>query len=141
MKAIARGHWGPAGVAIAIGLLLLVFLVVPVVKVVYVAGPYRGRDAWEVEQNIRRAEALALEAWRLGVAAICPHANTRYFQGAAADEVWLTGDLAILDRCDAVLLTEDWERSSGTRAEVEHARRRGLPVFATLADLAAWLAA
>lgn len=37
MNAIARGHWGPAGVAIVIGLLLLVFLVVPVVKVVYVA--------------------------------------------------------------------------------------------------------
>jgi iron(III) transport system permease protein len=37
LNAIARGHWGPAGVALAIGLLLLVFLVVPVAKVVYVA--------------------------------------------------------------------------------------------------------
>jgi len=31
----------------------------------------------------RRAEELALRVWRLGcVAVICPHTNTRFFQGA-----------------------------------------------------------
>lgn len=108
-------------------------------KVVYVAGPFRGPTSWEIEENIRRAERLALDVWRLGAACICPHTNTRFFQGAANDEVWLRGDLAILEKCDAVMLTPDWERSSGATAEVAHAKARGIPVFATLGELARWV--
>jgi nucleoside 2-deoxyribosyltransferase len=106
-------------------------------KVVYIAGPFRGANAWEIEQNIRRAEELALEAWRSGFAVICPHTNTRFFQGAAEDRIWLDGDLEILRRCDAVLLTADWERSSGARAEVDVARALGIPVFCALGELVA----
>lgn len=108
-------------------------------KVVYVAGPFRGANSWEMEQNIRRAEALALEAWRLGAAVICPHANTRFFQGAAPDSVWLDGDLAILGRCDAILMTPDWRRSAGARAERDYAMISGIPIFYGLDVLRAWL--
>ncbi len=73
--------------------------------------------------------------WRLGVAAICPHTNTRHFQGAAPDDLWLAGDLAILLRCDALITTPSWERSTGARAEVDVARQHGIPVFHTLAAL------
>ena len=104
-------------------------------KVVYVAGPFRGKDAWEVEQNIRRAEALALEVWRLGCAAICPHANTRFFDRALPDETFLKGDLEILRRCDAMILTEDWERSSGARAERQYAIDHNILVFYKIQDL------
>lgn len=110
-------------------------------KVIYVAGPFRGPSAWEIECNIRRAETLALEVWRLGAAALCPHTNTRFFQNAAPDSVWLEGDLELLRRCDAVILTEDWVRSSGARAEVEFADKLGLPVFHTLKQLKDLLAA
>lgn len=106
---------------------------------IYIAGPFRGPNAWEIEENIRRAERLALEVWRLGCACICPHTNTRFFQGAAPDEVWLAGDLELLARCDAILLTADWERSSGARAEVDFARKRGMPVFLSVSNLAHWL--
>lgn len=109
-------------------------------KVVYVAGPFRGPNSWEIEENIRRAERLALEVWRLGAACVCPHTNTRFFQGAADDAVWLDGDLAILGKCDAVLMTPDWERSTGARAEKVHAEQHGVRVFYALADLAVWLA-
>ena len=37
LEATARGQWGPAAVGLMIGLFLLVFLVVPVVNVIYVA--------------------------------------------------------------------------------------------------------
>ncbi|OFV81968.1 MAG: hypothetical protein A2Y78_00085 [Acidobacteria bacterium RBG_13_68_16] len=97
--------------------------------VVYIAGPFRGPNSWEIESNIRRAETLALEVWRAGAAVLCPHTNTRYFQGAAPDEVWLDGDLEMLRRCDAVLLTADWQRSSGARAERAEAIRVGIPVY------------
>ena len=104
-------------------------------KVVYIAGPFRGPNAWEIEQNIRRAEQLALDAWRAGFAVICPHTNTRFFQGAASDSVWLDGDIEIMRRCDAVLLTPDWEKSSGARKEVDVARAEEIPVFTSLEEL------
>lgn len=108
-------------------------------KVIYIGGPYRAASAWDIEENIRRAERLALEVWRSGAAAICPHTNTRFFQNAAPDDVWLAGDLEILLRCDAMLLTPDWYRSTGCREEKRVADERGLPVFKDLAQLRAWL--
>lgn len=108
-------------------------------KLVYVAGPFRGPNAWEIEQNIRRAESLALEVWRLGAAVICPHTNTRFFQGAADDKIWLEGDLEMLRRCDVVMLTPDWRRSSGAQAEVKEALEREIPVFEGLTGLSLWL--
>lgn len=108
-------------------------------KLIYVAGPFRGANSWEVENNIRRAETLSLEVWKLGAAAICPHTNTRFFNGAAPDEVWLSGTLEMLRRCDAVILTDDWKRSSGACAEVAEAFKRGIPMFTKLSDLHEWL--
>jgi nucleoside 2-deoxyribosyltransferase len=109
-------------------------------RVVYIAGPFRGPNYWEQEQNIRRAETLAHDVWLLGAAALCPHANTRFYQGSAPDRVWLDGDIALMARCDAVLMTPDWERSTGARAEHEYARTHGIPVFYDLDSLRRWLA-
>ena len=105
-------------------------------KIAYVAGPFRAENAWEIEQNIRRAEEVSLEVWRMpGWCAICPHTNTRFFQGAAPDDVWLKGDLEILHRCDAVVLTEGWRASSGTRAEVKAAVAHDIPVYESYVHL------
>lgn len=111
------------------------------IKVVYIAGPFRASNAWEVEQNIRRAEALALEVWRLGAAAICPHANTRFFDGAAANKIWLTGDLEILRRCDAVVMVMGWHESSGATQERKLAQKLNLPIFyeGCLDELETWI--
>lgn len=99
-------------------------------KVIYIAGPFRGATPWAVEQNVRRAEGLALEVWRLpGFAASCPHTNTRYFDGAAPDQAFLDGTLEMLRRCDGVLLTENWKDSKGACSEVREAVRQGIPVF------------
>jgi len=99
-------------------------------KLAYIAGPFRGKNSWEIECNIRRAEALSLEVWNVpGWCAICPHTNTRFFSGAAPDEVWLEGDLEILRRCDAVVLTPGWWRSAGARGEVREAIIRQIPVY------------
>lgn len=105
--------------------------------VVYVAGPFRGPSSWAIEQNIRRAETLALQVWRRGAAALCPHTNTRFFHGAADDRVWLDGDLELLSRCDAILMTDNWQQSDGARKEHEFAKARGIPVCYTLDDVEA----
>jgi hypothetical protein len=107
-------------------------------KVVYIAGPYRAPSEYEVVQNIRRAEALALEVWRAGAAAICPHMNTALWGGAADDSVWLRGDLEILRRCDAMVCAPNWRQSKGACGEVALARELGLPVFETIVSFESW---
>lgn len=96
-------------------------------KVVYIAGPFRAPNAWEREQNIRHAERLALHCWAMGFAVICPHTNTRFFDGVLPDRVWLEGDLELLRRCDVVYALPDWKRSTGTTKEIEEAERVGIP--------------
>ena len=103
-------------------------------RLVYIAGPYRGPNTWAIEQNIRRAEDVAAQVWRAGLAAMCPHANSRHMDGITTDENFLAGTLEMLRRCDAVLLVEGWERSSGSRAEVQEAMRLGLPVMYAWGD-------
>ncbi len=75
----------------------------------------------------------------LGAYPIIPHSNTSHFDGLATDTFWLEGTLQLLRRCDAVLMAEDWERSSGSRAERIEALRLSIPVFYTLESLHSWL--
>ena len=75
-----------------------------------------------------------------GAVAICPHCNTANFQGALADNVWLRGDLELVSRSDALLLTPDWQRSSGTKDEVRFARDvAGIPVLYSVLEMKHWL--
>lgn len=99
------------------------------VAVVFIAGPYRGATPWDVEQNVRRAEALALRVAGAGAMPLCPHANTRFFDKQLTDEFWLAGIQELLRRCDAVALVDGWERSAGARAEVALAEGLGIPVL------------
>jgi nucleoside 2-deoxyribosyltransferase len=101
-----------------------------VIRLVYIAGPFRAPTPWQVEQNIRDAEAISVAVARMpGLFPVCPHTMGRFLSGAAPDKVWLEGDLEMLRRCDAVLLVPRWYRSSGTRAELVEAHRLGIPVF------------
>jgi hypothetical protein len=113
---------------------------------VYVAGPFRSvssyvpgqQDAFGIHGNIYEAMKVALEVWRNGMAALCPHGNTHCFQNSAPDDVWLIGDLALMLGCQAVLMMPTWKRSSGARAEHEFALQQGLPVFYDIKSLVAW---
>lgn len=104
-------------------------------SVIFIAGPFRADSAWGIEQNIRRAEEAALTVWLSGHVALCPHTNTRFFQGAAPDSVWLAGDLELLMRCDVVLLIRGWQNSEGAIAEKQKAESVGIPVYERLEDL------
>lgn len=104
----------------------------------YVAGPYRAASEWQLQRNIYEAEAVALALWRAGIPNVCPHKNTAHFGGACDDGVFLAGDLVIMRRCDAVVVTRRWEESAGAIAEVAEARRLELPVFLTVGDAVVW---
>lgn len=109
--------------------------------VVFIAGPFRADTGWAVEENIRRAERVALQVWKAGAAALCPHTNSRFFHGEGHDQLWLDGYLAILQRCDAVLLLPNWRESSGARAEHDAAIRAGIPIFHDIRDVTEWIEA
>ena len=100
--------------------------------VVYIAGPFRGDSAWKIEKNIRVAEEASLEIWRNGHVALCPHLNTRFFQGELPDDVWLRGDLELLRRCDVVYMVGDWQKSTGAKEERQFALANNVPVSETL---------
>jgi hypothetical protein len=114
-------------------------------KVVYVAGPYRDpRGEYWVGKNIELAGEYALEVWRRGAVAICPHKNSAFFGGALhpmGEEVWLEGDLELLKRSDAIFMVPGWEGSYGALEELEFAKRLGMTALFSIEQLDAWLKA
>ena len=98
-------------------------------KIAYIAGPFTGRTAWDVEQHVRKAEEVALKVAQYGVMPLCPHTNTRFFHGQCTEEFWYEGTLALLEKCDVMVLVEGWEHSTGAQAESKRARELGIPVI------------
>lgn len=109
--------------------------------VLFLSGPFRGANAWETEQNVRKAEEVSLKIWSYKIACFCPHTNTRFFTVALGpdDEIFLRGDLEILRRCDVVFVLPGWENSVGAIKEVEEAKAIEIPVLSTYLQLADWL--
>jgi hypothetical protein len=110
-------------------------------KVVYVSGAYRAPTPRGIVENIRKAEALAIEVWQSGAACICPHLNTALLDGTCPDDVWLKGDLAIIRKCDAMIMMDGWIGSIGAQAEKILAEELKIPVFHALYQLQNWLEA
>lgn len=98
-------------------------------RIAYLAGPYRAASPFEIGQNIGRARAVAVWLWRNGYVALCPHLNSAFMDGAAEDRVFLDGDIAMMRRCDLVVLVPGWERSRGTLDEIAVAEAAGIPVY------------
>lgn len=98
----------------------------------YVAGPYRAPTKEGVDLNISAAKHVAALACRKGYAPLCPHMNTAHMDHIVpdlGDEFWLAITMEMMRKCAAVVLVPGWSRSSGTLAEIEEAKRLGIPVF------------
>lgn len=98
-------------------------------KVIYIAGRFRGRDGWEVRCNIHAAESAARRVVALGAMPLTPHSIGGNMAGTASDAFWLRGTLELMKRCDAVLVLPGYEISEGTKGEIAEARLRSIPVF------------
>lgn len=106
--------------------------------IVYVGGHFRASTAWNIEQNVRRAEELAYTLWGIGFVVICPHTNTRFMDKFLPDKEILEGYLAIIPRCDVMIVLPFWRGSPGTCKEVETARQLNMPVFENVHELVRW---
>ena len=97
--------------------------------VIYVAGPLHADNGPAIERNIKRASDAALEIWRLGAAALCPHTNSGVFHGRLPEKEFVAGSLDLLRRCDAIYFCEGWEKSPGSLGEMEEAKRLKMAIL------------
>lgn len=113
-------------------------------KVVYVIGPYRSRNPWEVLQNVQRAEQLGAEVVKLGAMPIITQKITEGINCLADDDFWTEGTKELLRRSDAAITVEaigySWRDSIGSVGEVkEMGDVLVRPVFHELNHLRLWL--
>ena len=94
-----------------------------VLKVIYIAGPFRASTHWGVVQNVRRAEVWGLEVAKAGHMPLIPHANTPHFHGLGSEDFWIEGTAELLRRCDGIIAIPWSKDSSGTRGELAEASR------------------
>ena len=101
-------------------------------KLIYVAGPYRGATPDRVRMHIESAKMTGLLMAEKGWYPVIPHANTDQFERlepTIPDAFYLDGTLEMMRRCDAVVLCPGHERSSGTQGEIVEAKRLGMHIF------------
>ena len=109
-------------------------------KKIYIAGPFRGPDAWAINCNVHVAESLIPLIGKAGHIPMCVHSMYRNMQGALPDEFWLKATMEIMEMCDAVFMCEGWRNSVGSVCERDRAIELGMPVFETLGELFEWMA-
>lgn len=97
------------------------------IPLIYVAGPFAGATNYEIQQNVARAEAIALHIAQVGGLGVCVHSMNRNFFGQRDEDWWLEAVLTLLSRCDGIVMTPDWERSKGARIEWQWALDHKLP--------------
>lgn len=105
---------------------------------IYVAGPYRAATRDDIARNIDAARVIGISAASIGWFPVIPHANTAHMEldlPDLGDEFWLRGTLAMMERCDAVVLVPGWQNSAGTLGEIARADELRIPIFRTLDTL------
>ena len=98
-------------------------------KVCYIAGAFRGKNAWEIHQNVLDAEQKALELIGQGYAIICPHKMTENMQGYYQDQHYLDMCLELVKRCDCIYMMNGWQNSEGSCEELTCAKEHNLEVI------------
>jgi len=107
---------------------------------VYVAGPYRGKDAMahdysvyhNIQHHITEAHRWATMLVNDGIYYFCPHLNSYHMEVVAPNvdpQFWYYLDFAILAHAWAILLIPGWRDSSGSKAEKAFALERKIRVY------------
>jgi len=109
---------------------------IPNTRLLFISGPYHGATPWDREVNIYNAKALGVRVIKeTNMFPIIPQANTACFDGLAPDARFLAGTLALMLRCDGVLMMPDWKKSKGARAEERMAQHMGILIAYTFEEI------
>lgn len=104
-------------------------------KIAYVAGKYTGKTWSEIEDNIKKAEALSIKLIQKGWAVITPHKNTAHYEiyeevAGLTYKDWIEISLALLAKCDAMFIVKNnWRDSSGTDGEILFCSKNNIPIY------------
>ncbi len=98
-------------------------------KIIYVAGAYKADTLDGVWDNVQHSRREAVKLWYQGWAVISPHMNTAFMDRVDSRQMFLEGDLEILERCDAIYMLNNWDSSEGAQAELIQAERDGLEIY------------
>lgn len=106
-------------------------------KLVYIAGPYRADTVEAVKLNIESAKKTALLVLEKGYYPVTPHLNSALFELLANvdDQFYLDHTLELMERCNAVVMSQGWQESQGATAEYERAKEIKQTVYESYADL------
>ena len=110
------------------------------IKLVYVAGKYTAKNKFDRNQNINEARIVGLNLWKLGYATIIPHCNTAKFEDydpLISWEVYMSGYLEMVSRCDAVVLVNNYKNSRGALMEKKFAEDNNIPVYESIDEMIA----
>ncbi len=107
--------------------------------VVYISAPLSGSTTSEWWDNTMVARQWCKTLWEEGLTPLCPHLNSLFMEGIIPYEEFVEGDLVLIERCDAVLMSGDWDQSKGACMEREHAATIGKPIFDTMHSLFEWV--
>ena len=102
-------------------------------KLVYISHPYTGEET----KNRREAEQIAagLTQMHPGILFVNPLNAMRHHKKAKTEyEEVLAQCLALLAKCDGVVMTGKWKDSRGCRREREYAKEKQIPVWDSVED-------
>lgn len=96
-------------------------------RLVYVAHPYGGKESNKLKIDKIMNDLVMNDSEHDYVSPI----HNYGFMYLTGDEYQRGLDicLGLLSHCDVLVLCEDWETSRGCKGELDHALKRGMPVF------------
>lgn len=101
---------------------------------VYIAIPYTHKSKYIREQRYRKANSYLARLTKQGLCAFSPitHSHPVSEYGVSTKwEDWKDIDFRILDNSQVIHVITDkgWQDSTGVTAEIEHAKKRKIPVI------------
>ena len=91
----------------------------------YFSHPYSGN----VPVNMALVTIRSFYLYNHGLKIISPLLMTHPVADAKVYEKWLELDLALIDRCDYMILGGNWSKSDGCVTEAHRAQERGIPIY------------
>lgn len=103
-------------------------------KIVFVAGPYRGDgSASAIKKNIARSQVFQRALAEAGIAAYSPNIHDAHWDKLdtveARKSLKKVSPFILKEIASALVVMPGWESSKGTLEEIAIAKKRNIPIF------------